>query len=384
MQRDELAAWLRLSLTPGIGNEGARRLLAAFGLPLNVFVQEAVALQQLLSDAQVRALQTEPEPLEDLVQRTWDWLNPAESGPPRGILSLADADYPEALLHAGNPPLLLYTLGQYRLTRKLGLDAAAPSVAVVGNRNPTPQGAANAQAFSRSLSEAGLVVISGLALGVDGAAHAGALEGPSATVAVVGTGLDRVYPKRHLDLAHRIAAQGLVVGEFALGTSALAPNFSQRNRIIAALGQGTLVVEAALQSGSLITARLAAKMGREVFAIPGSIHSPQSRGCHALIRQGAKMVETAQDVLEELGLPAAARAATNSAAHHGDSTGVTGQNKEKTGLLDALGYEPCSLDALQARTGIGTGTLQAMLLELELDGLVARLPGGLFQQARMG
>ena len=383
MQRDELAAWLRLSLTPGVGNESARRLLAAFGLPQAVFAQSATALQQLVSPAQTRALQQIPEGFDAQLATTWDWLNAAESGPARQIVCLADASYPQALLQASDPPLMLYTLGSRALDRDLGSGTTAASIAVVGSRNPTPQGAANAEAFARALSRAGLIVVSGMALGVDGAAHKGALDGADGgaggTVAVVGTGLDRVYPKRHLELAHRISAHGLIVSEFALGTPPLDANFPKRNRIIAALGQGTLVVEAALKSGSLITARLAVELGREVFAIPGSIHSPQSRGCHALIRQGAKLVETAEDVLEELKIPFA----TNSIASSQDLVRTSGQNDSKMQLLGALGFDPSSLDALQARTGLDTATLQAWLLELELDGLVARLPGGLFQQLRL-
>ena len=206
-------------------------------------------------------------------------------------------------------------------------------------------------------------------LGVDGAAHEGALAAGARTIAVVGTGLDRVYPKRHLNLAHRIAERGALVSEFPLGTSPLPANFPQRNRIIAGLSQGTLVVEAALQSGSLITARMAAEQGREVFAIPGSIHAPQARGCHSLIRQGAKLVESAQDILEDLQLGAPATPEEGSTTEPPDDD-----------LLDALGHDPVSLDALQARTGLDTATLQARLLELELDGWVGRLPGGLLQR----
>ena len=249
---------------------------------------------------------------------------------------------------------------------------------MVGSRNPTPQGAQNARQFARAFAGGGITVVSGLALGVDGAAHEGALEGAPAggiaTIAVIGTGIDSVSPRQHREQAHRIARQGLIVSEYPLGTPPLAGNFPKRNRLIAGLSQGTLVVEAALQSGSLITARLAVEQGKEVFAIPGSIHSPQSRGCHALIRQGAKLVETAQDVLEELCWPGAvALAAPPSAAPAAPAP-------DPDGLLAALGADPVSLDALQARTGLDTPTLQARLLELELDGLVGRLPGGLFQR----
>ena len=214
-------------------------------------------------------------------------------------------------------------------------------------------------------------MVSGLALGIDAAAHEGGLEGPGSTIAVVGTGLDLVYPKRHLRLARRIAEQGLLVSEYGLGTPPLPAHFPTRNRIIAGLARGTLVVEAALQSGSLITARLAAEAGREVFAIPGSIHAPQSRGCHALLKQGAKLVEQAQDVLEELRLPSAPR---------GPEVESEPSAERPDALLDALGYDPVSLDALVARTGIGPAELNAKLLELELGGHVARLPGQLFQR----
>jgi len=259
----------------------------------------------------------------------------------------------------------------------------------VGSRNPTPQGAANARQFACSLAQAGLTVVSGLALGVDGAAHDGALEGAApgqlATIAVVGTGLDRVYPKRHLGLAHRIVERGLIVSEFPLGTGPLAENFPRRNRIISALGQGTLVVEAAMQSGSLITARMSIEQGRDVFAIPGSIHSPQSRGCHSLIKQGAKLVETAQDILEELRVgptPAAPDTASSDEAgmQQDAADPEAGQPAKADALMDALGFDPVGLDALIARTGLPTPLLQARLLELELGGSVARLPGGLFQR----
>ncbi len=395
MERDELAAWLRLSLTPGVGNDSARRLLASFGLPQSLFEQSAGALRQVVSEAQTRALLSEPPALAAQLDATWQWLQgePA-AGTQRRIVALGDADYPAPLLSIEDPPLMLYLLGaldswsnpasnqaqQVQAATSSIADAMGRSIAIVGSRNPTPQGESNARQFAKAFSAAGLTVVSGLALGVDGAAHGGALEGAGegrlATVAVVGTGLDRVYPKQHLALAHRIAQHGLIISEFALGTPPLAFNFPKRNRIIAGLARGTLVVEAAQPSGSLITARLAAEQGKEVFAIPGSIHSAQSRGCHALIKQGAKLVESAQDVLEELRIPSAA----NSIAPHADAAGANGQNEPETGLLAALGFDPVSLDALVARTGIATASLQAQLLELELEGRLARLPGGLFQR----
>lgn len=361
MDRDELAAWLRLLLTPGVGADSARKLLAAFGLPEAVFAQSGSALQAVVGPQRAQALQAESEDFPGAWQRLRDWL---AQGDDRHVLTLADPRFPAGLLEMADPPLLLYVLG----------DAGAlhhpRRLAIVGSRNPTPQGQANARQFARALSDTGVCIVSGLALGVDGAAHEGALEGGSPTVAVVGTGLDRVYPKRHLDLAHRITAQGALVSEYPLGTPPLPANFPRRNRLIAGLSQGTLVVEAAMQSGSLITARLAAEQGREVFAIPGSIHAPQSRGCHALIRQGAKLVESASDILEDL-LPTFDRPSPGSSAH--DDT-------PEDSLLSAMGHDPVSLDALQARTGLDTATLQARLLEMELEGHIGRLPGGLIQR----
>jgi DNA processing protein len=253
---------------------------------------------------------------------------------------------------------------------------------MVGSRNPTPQGLINAREFARSLASSGLTVISGLALGIDGAAHEGALlgaqgesapGGPLPTIAVVGTGLDRVYPRQHRDLAHQIAQRGLILSEYPLGTPPLAPNFPRRNRLISGLSQATLVVEAALPSGSLITAKQALEQGRDVMAIPGSIHSTQSKGCHLLIKQGAKLVESAQDVLEELRLPDALAQVPLALAAASDDL-------PEDALLAALGHDPVSLDALQARCGWATARLQAQLMELELMGQVGRLPGGLFQR----
>ena len=394
MDRVELEAWLRLTLTPGVGNDSVRRLLAAFGLPQAIFEQPAVALRQLLTSAQASALAQPPETLAAQLQATLNWMNEAPDGAARRVVTLGDAAYPAALLTIEDPPCLLYALGQVpggisapdpaqtgAQTAPIASESIADgwpvrALALVGSRNPTPQGAQNARQFARALASGGVTVVSGLALGIDGAAHEGALEGAPAgtlaTIAVIGTGIDRVYPRQHRELAHRIATRGVIVSEYPLGTPPLPPNFPRRNRLIAALSQGTLVVEAALQSGSLITARLAVEQGKEVFAIPGSIHSPQSRGCHALIRQGAKLVETAQDVLEELSL-----APTGAAAGpHGADAAADPEDE----VLAALGFDPVSLDALVARTGIAPSALQARLLEHELAGLVARLPGGLFQR----
>ncbi|WP_280156421.1 DNA-processing protein DprA [Piscinibacter sp. XHJ-5] len=363
MARDELVAWLRLLEAPRVGRDSARKLLAAFGSPHAVIAASEAARRHVVGSGAAASLAQVPG-LEALVDGTWEWL---AGDSQRHVITLGDPAYPALLLETADPPLLLYAQGRTELLH-------APAIAIVGSRNPTPQGASNAKAFASTLSRAGLTVVSGLALGVDAAAHEGALLESAATIAVVGTGLDRVYPRQHRELAHRIAHQGLIVSEYPLGTPPLQHNFPLRNRIIAGLSRGTLVVEAALGSGSLITARLAVEAGREVFAVPGSIHAPQARGCHALIRQGAKLVETAQDILEELGCgtPAAAGGTSGAADRLADP------------LLEALGHDPVTLDALVARTGWPAQDLNARLLELELEGHVARLPGQLFQRVATG
>jgi DNA processing protein len=355
---DEFAAWFRLLETPGVSRAAARRLLAACGSPQAALAAGARLHCELAGALAADALSRSAPEVDERLAIAQRWL---AGGPDRLALAVGDPNYPEALLQTADPPLMLYLRGSVDWLSKR-------SVAVVGSRHPTAQGLENARAFAGALAEQGLVVVSGLALGVDGAAHEGALAQGGATVAVVGTGLDSVYPPRHRALADRIAAQGALVSEFPPGMPALPGNFPQRNRIIAGLSLGTLVVEAALPSGSLITARMASEAGREVFAIPGSIHAAQSKGCHALLKQGAKLVESAQDILEELGgglrqaaLPASAPAAAQDP------------------LIEALGHDPVTLDALTARTGWSAAELSARLLDLELQGLVARLPGGLYQ-----
>lgn len=359
----ELAAWLRL--TESVGPGAARRLLAMAGSAEAVFQLPAAALDQALPPKQREAFNRPPEHLAELIPKAEAWL--AEPG--HALLTLGDPDYPAQLLATADPPLLLWLQGRRELL-------STPSLAIVGSRNPTAQGGDNARAFARALARAGYTIVSGLALGVDAAAHEGALDAGGATVAVVGTGLDQVYPRRNEKLAARLlAGGGLIVSEYSLGTPVLPANFPKRNRIIAGLTRGCLVVEAAVQSGSLITARQAAEAGREVFAIPGSIHSPQARGCHALIRQGAKLVESAEDVLEELpplGAPVAAAPEAVETPH------------EQQALLDAMGFDPVSLDALMARSGWPAAELSAALLELELDGEIARLAGQLFQRRGKG
>jgi DNA processing protein len=375
--KEELGAWLRLTLTPGVGPDTARRLLAALGPPEAIFQAPEAALGQVVSALQVQALTHLPMGCHELTEETWQWLH-ASQDPAMGRtwLSLGDADYPAALMQIPDPPVMLYAMGRTSALADLNMTR---SLAVVGSRNPTPQGAANAREFARSLAASGLTIVSGLALGVDGAAHEGALLGAGedglATVAVVGTGLDRVYPRQHRELAHQIAQRGLILSEYPLGTPPLAPNFPRRNRLISGLSQATLVVEAALPSGSLITAKQALEQGRDVMAIPGSIHASQSKGCHLLIKQGAKLVESAQDVLEELGLPNPMGQVPLPLA-----LSPASEAPPEDALLAALGHDPVSLDALQARCGWPTDRLQAQLLELELLGQVGRLPGGLFQR----
>ncbi len=367
MDDSEFDAWHRLAHTPGLSRTAARALLGACGSPLVAAQLGADEVARLAGARAASAWRTRPGAPEQarlLAARRW------RQQPQCHVLPLGAPDYPELLLHAPDPPLLLYVQGDAALL--CASAAHSRLLAMVGSRQPTPAGRAHARAFARAFAQAGLTVVSGLAIGVDAAAHEGALEGGGPTVAVTGTGPDLVYPSRHRELAARIAAQGAIVSEYPPGTPSRAEHFPQRNRIIAALARGTLVVEAALQSGSLITARLAAESGREVFAIPGSIDSPQSRGCHALIRQGALLVESPQDVLAELGwAPAAPEAAI---ARDEPASGAVRV------LLEALGFEPTDLDTLALRTGMPGPELAARLLELELEGRVNRMPGGLFQR----
>lgn len=353
MAEAELAAWIRLSLVPGLGDQTLRRLLAELGLPSQVLTSRAGTLARVVGEPLAMRIRTHDSVVA--VRGALEWA--AQAG--NAILTLADAEYPRQLLEIADPPTLLYARGN------LGL-LARPCLAIVGSRNATPQGLENAAGFARSFSAAGLTIVSGLALGIDAAAHRGALEEVGATIAVLGTGADIAYPTRNRALYEAIAARGLLLSEFPLGTPPAAANFPRRNRILSGLARGVLVVEAAVSSGSLITARLAGEQGRDVFAIPGSIHSPLSKGAHALIKQGAKLVESAADVLAELGLPATATVAS---AAPGDA-----------GLLVHLGHDACNVDQLVSRSGLTADTVSAILLQLELEGKVASLPGGRFQR----
>lgn len=356
----DLAGWLRLGSIPGLGAVGQRQLLAAFGLPEQIFAADEPALVAVLGQAlarQVLSHDTRPA-----VERGLAWLQ----APDQHLITLADPAYPPLLLEIPDPPPLLYVKGQPACLRR-------PSVAVVGARSATPQGVRNAEDFARSLSEAGLQVVSGLALGIDAAAHRGGLAGPGGSLAVIGTGADRIYPARNEALARQLAEEGAVVSDLPLGSGPLAHHFPRRNRIIAGLAKGVLVVEAAVQSGSLITARLAVECSREVFAIPGSIHAPLAKGCHQLIREGAKLVESAAHILEELRLDEPERALALDLpppALEGDEARV----------WDALGVEATEMDLLLQRTSLTPEALYAILLTLELEGRLARLPGGRLQR----
>lgn len=330
--------------------------LAAFGLPEAIFTAGRLEVRSVIGDKADLLFDNAPA---EAIEHSLAWA----SQPGQSIITLADASYPPALLEIADPPSVLYVRGNPDLLHRRG-------IAVVGSRNATPQGTQTAESFARHLAAQGLCIVSGLALGIDAAAHRGALAAQGETVAVIGTGADRIYPARNKELAIAIAERGAIVSEFPLGTPAVAYNFPRRNRIISGLARGVLVVEAAPESGSLITARLAAEQGREVFAIPGSIHSPVARGCHKLIKQGAKLVETAQDILEELGNFAAAPmpAAAPSAA------------PDESPILAALGHDPCSLDDLVERTGQSADQLLPELLSLELGGSLAPLPGNRYQR----
>ncbi|MBS3917101.1 MAG: DNA-processing protein DprA [Sulfuritalea sp.] len=355
----ELAGWLRLTLAPGIGGESQRKLLSAFGLPAQIFAASATSLARSITSRQAEQLLSHDSKQEIDAALTW------AADPGNAILTLADKAYPQRLLDVSDPPTVLYVKGRAELLN-------SPALAIVGSRNATPQGEANAEAFAAVLSDAGLTIVSGLALGIDTAAHRGGLRGRGATIAVIGTGIDRVYPARNQTLARDIADKGAIISEFPLGSPALKENFPRRNRIISGLTRGCLVVEAAERSGSLITARLAGEQGRDVFAMPGSIHSPLSKGCHKLIKQGAKLVDDVRDILDELGL--------DTLPQHFETAAVDTSSAETARLLDCIGFDPCDMDALSMRSGLTAEKLYAILLQMELDGRITCLPGGRFQR----
>jgi DNA processing protein len=355
----ELEAWLRLGLVPRLGPVAFRKLLSSFDNPEAALNASTAALANVVGADLATAIAAGPD--TNLLAASLDWADEDNNR----LMTLADNDYPVGLLETSDPPPLLYLKGQSALLQH-------KAIAIVGSRNATPQGVANAEAFARELSDNGFGIVSGLALGIDAAAHRGGLQGVGSSIAVVATGLDTVYPARNRSLAHELAQQGLLVSEFALGTRPMAGNFPRRNRLISGLSLGVLVVEAAIKSGSLITARYAIEQGREVFAIPGSVHSPVSKGCHALIKQGAKLVETSADILEEFG---------RTAGTVNTETTQPPQSKHPE-LLHSIGFDPVDLDTICARSGLTAENASAMLLELELEGTVVRIAGGRFQQVR--
>ncbi|MCE5182310.1 MAG: DNA-processing protein DprA [Betaproteobacteria bacterium] len=356
---DDVNLWVGLSLIPGLGDVSYRKLLHAFGGPKEIYAASYASLADTVDKNIADHIRRGVD--RDVLSSLIAWLD----DPANHVITLADVDYPQTLLQIPDPPPLLYVKGRRELLNR-------PSLAVVGSRNATPQGLTNAESFSRNLSDNGLCIVSGLASGIDAAAHRGGLGGMASSIAVVGTGLDIVYPSSNHILAHELAQHGVLISEFPLGTQGKAHNFPRRNRIICGLALGCLVVEAAIRSGSLITARLAAEQGREVFAIPGSIHSPVSKGCHALIKQGAKLVECANDIQDELKWISPQTFVPAKTAREPEN--------DFQPLLDALGFDPAGIDRLTSRSGLTSDTVCAMLLQLELEGRIASLPGGLFQQ----
>lgn len=359
MTASERAGWLQLTLTPGLGAATLRKLLGQFGLPENVLAARRAELAPHVPAEALKALDSPA--VAAAVAAALAWLE----SPGHALVALGDPEYPRLLLETPDPPAVLYCHGRIDLLNQ-------PALAVVGSRNATSQGTSNAEQFSRSFSESGLTIVSGLAQGIDAAAHRGGLAGPGSTIAVLGTGVDNPYPASNARLAAEIAERGLLVSEFALGTKPLAFNFPKRNRVISGLARGCLVVEAALASGSLITARSAAEQGRDVFAVPGSIHSPLAKGCHALIKTGAKLVESAEDVLSEL---SGVRPATSAPAR-----AARARRPDDDPLLACMGFDPIDVDTLCALAKLPAERVAADLLQLELAGRVSLLPGGLYQR----
>ncbi len=410
-ERADRALWLRLALTPGVGAAKCRQLLQAAGSPQAVLTADVRWLGEWLSASQVQALRADDPLRERRVAASLRWAEADDCH----LLTLHDPDYPERLHQLADPPTVLFVRGNPALPGR-------KAVAIVGSRQASATGCRHAQDFARALAGLGLTVVSGLALGIDAAAHRGALGTAAGTVAVVGHGPEAIYPARNRALGEAIAREGAVVSEFAPGEPPLPAHFPRRNRLIAALSLGVLVVEAAHQSGSLITANVAANLGGDVFAVPGSIDSPLSKGCHELIRQGARMAESVDDVLDELawgrsgwrggsgggrkararaddespsqerlpgfegvaptsaGPSAAGQSAAGQSASGQPPAGLPAANPASRALLDHLGWDPAALDELAARSRLAPAELTAGLLRLELAGLVGRLPDGRFQR----
>lgn len=363
----EKSLWIGLGSIHGLGSQTFCQLLKAFGSPTNVYAANFRQLKEVVSDR--IATEISQGVNTDALADSLHWLSQENNY----LVTLADAEYPKSLLEITDPPPFLYAKGNLALLNQ-------PSIAIVGSRNASVQGEKNAEAFAHDLCEYGLCIVSGLALGIDGAAHRGALKANGATIAVVGTGLDIVYPAKHRDLAHQIAERGLIISEFALGTPSKPQNFPKRNRIISGLSLGCLVVEANIQSGSQITARLAAEQGREIFAIPGSIHSPMSKGCHQLIKQGAKLVDCLQDIIEELKLNPQLNGSNNETNAKNKTSANPSENAPNDTILTLMGFDPITLEHLVVISGLTVGEVSSMLMLLELEGRVASLTGGQYQK----
>lgn len=374
----ELEAWISLWRVPGVGPKAYQKLLASFSNPLEVFESK---LGQLTDAGLSQKLANTILEHRDSKSASPDieWLNSSDS---HFIITIQCEEYSELLKQITNPPPLLYVKGNCSLLHD-------PQLAIIGSRNPTKGGNDNAYSFAKYLGETGFCITSGLALGIDGTAHKGAIDGNGPTIAVIATGIDRVYPASHRDLAHSIAETGAIVSEFPIGTQPKPENFPRRNRIISGLSYGTLVIEAALKSGSLITARLAMEQNREVFAIPGSIHNPLARGCHSLIRQGAKLVETANDVIEEMSdvvnlqnTPSLETTNHPSNNEKHDQEIEDENSAEYQSLVDQMGFDPVHIDQLVIETGQSPETLSTMLLMLELQNRVSSNGGGTYTRLK--
>ena len=358
---NDIAQWVTLNETPGLGNATLCQLLAKFGSPEKIFSASISQLREFVDDDIALKIQNGVD--LEAIKPTLDWLQKDNAH----LVTFADNTYPQKLLEISNPPAVLYAIGNLHWLNH-------PTIAMVGSRSATPQGEKNAENFAESLCNQGLCVVSGMALGIDGASHRGAIKANGATIAVVGTGLDIVYPAKHRDLAHKIAERGLIISEFPLGTPSKAQNFPRRNRLISGLSLGCLVVEANIDSGSLITARLSAEQGREVFAIPGSIHSPVTKGCHQLIKQGAKLVENVQDILEEL------KNSLPSISPSGLMVNLGSNPSEPNTVLACMGFDPVNFESLRTLSGLTTEALSSMLMMLELESKITTLAGGQYQR----
>ncbi len=379
---DELEPWISLWRVPGVGSKYFQKLLNQFDNPSIILDSSSRALTQSGISQNLANNIIESKNKPDIAKSDLEWLSSSKA---HHIITIECDEYPELLKRISDPPALLYVHGNLSILKD-------PQLAIVGSRNPTQSGANNAYEFAKYLGQTGFCITSGLALGIDGMAHKGALDAEAPTIAVVATGIDRVYPSKHRDLAHRIVENGAIISEFPLATQANPRNFPRRNRIISGLSYGTLVVEAAQKSGSLITARLAMEQNREVFAIPGSIHNPLAKGCHQLIRQGAKLVETAQDILEEMinvvDLSNIDQTEIKIEASLKDFNGSnidntsSDLNSDQQQLLQHMGFDPVSIDQLVIHSGLDSAAIAAMLLILELQNYVSSNGGGTYTRLR--